>query len=50
VSGTPTIVLVDAKGSVRHYQTGYNLENGLRIDGWSWEGREGSETRPAPSR
>ena len=50
VSGTPTIVLVDAKGYVRHYQTGYSLENGLRIDGWSWEGRERSETRPASSR
>ncbi len=47
VSGTPTIVLVDAKGYVRHYQTGYSLENGLRIDGWSWEGRERSETRPS---
>jgi thiol-disulfide isomerase/thioredoxin len=36
VSGTPTIVLIDAKGIVRHYQTGYTTENGLLIDGWSW--------------
>lgn len=38
VSGTPTFVLVDEKGIVRHYQTGYSLAKGLTIDGWKWEG------------
>jgi thioredoxin-related protein len=38
VSGTPTFVLVDRDGVVRHYQTGYNIEDGLRVDGWQWAG------------
>ncbi len=38
VSGTPTFVLVDAAGTVRHYQTGYDVAHGLRIDGWHWTG------------
>ncbi len=38
VSGTPTFVLVDADGTVRHFQTGYKLDSGLGIDGWQWEG------------
>jgi thiol-disulfide isomerase/thioredoxin len=36
VSGTPTFVLVDADGVVRHYHTGYNLKEGLTIDGWTY--------------
>jgi thiol-disulfide isomerase/thioredoxin len=36
VSGTPTFVLVDADGVVRHYHTGYNLKEGLKIDGWTY--------------
>jgi thiol-disulfide isomerase/thioredoxin len=36
VSGTPTFVLVDSDGVVRHYQTGYKVEEGLRIDDWQW--------------
>lgn len=36
VSGTPTIVLVDAGGNVRHYQSGYRPDLGLGIDGWHW--------------
>jgi len=36
VSGTPTFVLVDSDGIVRHYQAGYRVDNGLRIDGWRW--------------
>jgi thiol-disulfide isomerase/thioredoxin len=38
VSGTPTFVLVDRDGVVRHYQIGYKIEDGLRIDGWQWTG------------
>jgi thiol-disulfide isomerase/thioredoxin len=36
VSGTPTFVLVDADGIVQHYHTGYNLKEGLKIDGWTY--------------
>lgn len=35
VSGTPTFVLLDRGGVIRHYQTGYPPE-GLRIEGWHW--------------
>ena len=38
VSGTPTFVLVDATGTVRHSSTGYERGKGLRIDGWRWDG------------
>ncbi len=38
VSGTPTFVLVDGGGVVRHYQAGYNVGTGLRIEGWQWNG------------
>jgi thiol-disulfide isomerase/thioredoxin len=38
VSGTPTFVLVDSAGAVRHYQTGYKADEGLGIDGWQWKG------------
>ena len=48
VSGTPTFVLLDAQGTVRHYQTGYDLKRGLRVDGWRWDGREASNARPSP--
>ena len=36
VSGTPTIVLVDDKGAVRHRQVGYKAGDGLTVEGWSW--------------
>jgi thiol-disulfide isomerase/thioredoxin len=36
VSGTPTFVLVDADGVVRHYGTGYNPSKGLEIQGWDY--------------
>lgn len=36
VSGTPTFVLVDRRGIVRHYQRGYRPERGLEIQGWEW--------------
>jgi len=37
VSGTPTFVLVDGEGVVRHYHTGYNLQTGLGIEGWDYK-------------
>jgi thiol-disulfide isomerase/thioredoxin len=36
VSGTPTIVLVDDKGIVRHRQVGYKSKSGLTVEGWHW--------------
>jgi thiol-disulfide isomerase/thioredoxin len=45
VSGTPTFVLIDADGIVRHVQTGYTRE-GLRVEGWHWEAsRSGATVR-----
>ncbi len=42
VSGMPTFVLVDGKGVVRGYATGYSAAKGLALDGWRWG------TRPTP--
>jgi hypothetical protein len=39
VSGTPTIVLVDSQGVIRHRQVGYSAKEGLTADGWKWSGR-----------
>jgi thiol-disulfide isomerase/thioredoxin len=39
VSGTPTIVLIDADGVVRYRQVGYSLSGGLKVEGWRWSGR-----------
>lgn len=39
VSGTPTIVLVNADGSIRQVQVGYGVSDGLKVDGWRWSGR-----------
>jgi hypothetical protein len=39
----PTFVLVDGKGVVRGYATGYSPAKGLGLDGWQWA------DRPAPS-
>ena len=36
VSGTPTIILVDEEGIIRHRQVGYNTKKGLTVEGWSW--------------
>ena len=36
VSGTPTIVLVDDEGVVRHRQVGYKAGDGLTVEGWRW--------------
>jgi thiol-disulfide isomerase/thioredoxin len=37
VSGTPTFVLLDNKGVVQHYKTGYAPSLGLGIEGWQWK-------------
>jgi thiol-disulfide isomerase/thioredoxin len=39
VSGTPTFVLVDERGVVRHVQTGYDARKGIGIAGWRWDGK-----------
>jgi thiol-disulfide isomerase/thioredoxin len=39
VSGMPTFVLVDGKGIVRGYATGYTASKGLALDGWHWTKR-----------
>jgi thiol-disulfide isomerase/thioredoxin len=36
VSGTPTIVLVDADGKVQSLQVGYDRKKGIAIEGWRW--------------
>ena len=46
VSGTPTFVLVDAQGIVRHYQTGYVVRDGLGVEGWRWQDTKASDARP----
>jgi thiol-disulfide isomerase/thioredoxin len=39
ISGTPTIVIVDADGVIRYRQVGYNVNDGLKVDGWRWSPR-----------
>ena len=39
ISGTPTIVIVDADGSISHRQVGYTVKDGLKVEGWHWSGR-----------
>jgi len=36
ISGTPTILLVDREGMIRHRQVGYNADKGVTVEGWSW--------------
>jgi thiol-disulfide isomerase/thioredoxin len=38
VSGTPTFVLVDESGVIRHYQRGYSAGKGLSVEGWKYLG------------
>jgi thiol-disulfide isomerase/thioredoxin len=45
VSGTPTFVLLDAAGIVRHYGAGYDAAKGLGVEGWQWD-RTGPGRRP----
>ena len=40
MSGTPSFVLLGPDGIVQRYQSGYTVKSGLRIDGWSWQGRK----------
>lgn len=40
VSGTPTFVLVDDKGLVTYYKTGYDAAKGLAIEGWNYKSAE----------
>ncbi len=37
IRGTPTFILVDATGVIRHRQTGYGKKDGLTIPGWTWK-------------
>ena len=39
VSGTPTILIVDADGTIRYRQVGYSASEGLKVDGWHWSAR-----------
>jgi thiol-disulfide isomerase/thioredoxin len=48
VSGTPTFVLVDDHDVVKYYQTGYNADHGLTIDGWNWTPPNKKAAQPAP--
>jgi thiol-disulfide isomerase/thioredoxin len=34
ITGTPTILLVDADGVIRHRQVGYTADKGLTVEGW----------------
>jgi len=36
ISGTPTILLVDAEGIIRHRQVGYAADKGVTVEGWHW--------------
>lgn len=36
VRATPTLILVDAAGVVRHRHVGYRTDKGLQIEGWKW--------------
>ena len=36
VSGTPTLLLVDPAGVIRHRQVGYTTEKGVTVEGWRW--------------
>ncbi len=39
VSGTPTLLLVDGEGVIRHRQVGYSPDKGVAVTGWRWTGR-----------
>jgi thiol-disulfide isomerase/thioredoxin len=36
ISGTPTILLVDREGFIRHRQVGYSSDKGVTVEGWHW--------------
>jgi thiol-disulfide isomerase/thioredoxin len=37
VSGTPTLLLVDAGGVIRHRQVGYTPDKGVTLEGWTYK-------------
>jgi thiol-disulfide isomerase/thioredoxin len=39
VSGTPTLLLLEPDGTIRHRQVGYSPETGLTVEGWEWPSR-----------
>jgi len=39
ISGTPTLLLVDGDGLIRHRQVGYRTEQGVTVEGWTWPAR-----------
>jgi hypothetical protein len=39
ISGTPTILLVDREGFIRHRQVGYSADKGVTVEGWHWVDR-----------
>jgi hypothetical protein len=49
VSGTPSFVIVDPDGIVRLYQSGYTMDGGLHVDGWTFDGRPRSAPQPEQS-
>lgn len=48
VSGTPSFVIVDPDGIVRLYQTGYTVDGGLHVDGWTFDGKRRAALPAAP--
>jgi len=49
ISGTPTILLIDRDGVIRHRQVGYSADKGVTVDGWSWtRATTGSKEGKAP--
>jgi len=49
VSGTPSFVIVDPEGVVRLYQTGYTVDGGLHVDGWTYNGKKRAAAPAAPT-
>jgi thiol-disulfide isomerase/thioredoxin len=50
VSGMPSFVLVDPDGIVRLYQTGYTVDGGLHVDGWTFNGQKRAAAPVAPEK
>ena len=48
VSGTPSFVIVDVDGIVRLHQTGYTVDGGLHVDGWTFNGQKRAAAPVAP--
>ena len=41
-------VVVDPDGIVRLYQTGYTVDGGLHVDGWTYDGKKRTALPVAP--